>query len=325
MRVITVKNQGKQYVLSVEQAEMPTPNAHEVLIKVVAAGVNRADIFQAEGMYPPPEGASAVLGLEVAGVVEAIGAEVKMCKVGDKVCALLTGGGYAEYAVARESEILPLPEGLNETEAASLPEAMFTAYLNLFEIGKLKPSERVLVHGGASGVGTMAIQMAAAMGAEVYVTAGTEAKCSACTSLGARLAVPYRTEDFVKTIKDATNGEGVNLVLDMVGGSYLDKNIRLLMPRGRLVQIAVLESSKAEMNLAAVLMKNISIAGSTLRARSILERHEITRSLHSIFWPMLEDKRIKPVVDSIYRFEAADKAHARMHENQNIGKIILTP
>ncbi|NDF11871.1 MAG: NAD(P)H-quinone oxidoreductase [Proteobacteria bacterium] len=323
MRLIGVKQQGSHYTLEVQEGKKPTPAEHEVLIKVAAAGVNRADIFQAEGIYPAPEGASPVLGMEVAGEVVALGKGVKICRLGDKVVALMPGGGYAEYAVARESEILPLPSGLKEVQGAALPEAMYTAYLNLFEIGQLKPGAKVLVHGGASGVGTMAIQMAAVMGAEVFATAGTKAKCKAIEALGAKRAICYKDEDFVAVLKKAVP-EGVDIVLDIVAGSYLEKNVKVLAPRGKLVQIAVLEGSKTEINLAAVLMKNISITGSTLRSRSILERHEITRSLYNSFWPMLEAGRIKPVVDKLYPIAEANEAHQRMKANQNIGKIILT-
>ncbi len=314
-----------EYGLNLADAERPEPAAHEVLIKVHAAGINRADILQAQGHYPPPAGASKILGLEVAGEVVALGSEAKLRKVGDKVCALLASGGYAEYAVAHESLTLPMPRGMDFVQAAAIPEAAFTVYLNLFELGGLAPGRKVLIHGGASGIGTLAIQMASAMGAVVYATAGTAEKAALCRKLGATEAICYRDEDFVSVVKKATGGEGVALVLDMVGGDYFQKNLKALGKGGKLISIALLQGREATLDVATLLMKNITIIGSTLRDKPLLVKHELARSLESVFWPYFENGRIVPVIDSVWPFAEAEKAHEKMLSNKTLGKLVLTP
>ncbi len=323
MNVIEVVEPGEAYRLEQGQRPVPEPGEHDVLIKVAAAGVNRADIFQAQGSYPPPEGVSDILGLEVAGEVVALGEKAKLHQLGDTVCALLPGGGYAEYVAAAESEVLPVPQGLSPEEAAAVPEVFCTAYLNVLELGRLKPGEAFLMHGGASGVGSAAIQLAKHFGAQVFATARGEEKCAACTALGADRAIDYVQEDFVAVVKEMTEGKGVDVIVDMVGGEYVQRNLSALGLRGRLISIAFLEGAKMELNLAPVLMKELTMMGSRLRSRSALEKNELMRALYTVVWPLLASQAIKPVVDKVFPFSEADAAHAYMRAGEHIGKIVL--
>jgi len=305
------------------EREKPVPSAGEILIEVHAAGVNRPDALQRAGNYNPPPDASDLPGLECSGTVAAIGEGVSRWAVGDKVCALLPGGGYAEYVLTHADHALPVPDGLSMVEAAGLCETFFTVWVNVFERGHLEAGERLLVHGGSSGIGTTAIQLASAMGARVFVTAGSEEKCQACLDLGAEAAINYKTQDFVSEIK-ALTGDGVDMVLDMVGGDYLPRDIRCLREDGRLVMIAFLGGPKAELNFAPVMVKRISITGSTLRPRSIEAKAKIARALEAEVWPRLSAGQIKPIIDKTYPLADAAAAHARMEGSDHIGKLILT-
>jgi len=302
----------------------PTPKPDEVLIKVHAAGINRPDIMQRQGLYPPPEGASDILGLEVAGVIVDLGSTQSHLKIGDKVCALVTGGGYAEYCTAAASLSLPIPKGLSFTQAAALPETYFTVWSNLFDRAQLKANETVLIHGGSSGIGTTAIQLAKAFGANVIITAGSDEKCQFCTELGADLAINYREQDFVQAIKNHTNGNGVDVILDMIGGDYFPRNIKCLNFDGRLVHIALQNGIKADINLLPVMLKRLSITGSTLRARNTDFKAAIAQQLQKNVWPLLATGQIKPIIHQTFPLAEAEKAHALMESSQHIGKIILT-
>jgi NADPH:quinone reductase len=310
--------------LHLTERPIPIPKAHEVLIKVAAAGLNRADIFQVEGSYPPPAGASDLPGLEVSGVIAAVGSAVKAWQVGDKVCALLTGGGYAEYALAPAEQVLPIPAGLDFIQAAALPEAFFTVWLNLFDKGKLKKGDRLLVHAGASGIGTTAIMLARAFGIEVIATAGSSHKCAVCEGLGAVACINYYHEDVVQRVKEITGGKGVTMVLDMLGGEYMQKNLQCLAVGGRIVTIALLKGANAQLNLGALLLKNLTIMGSTLRAQPLSVKKKIARKLLRHVWPLLENNTIKPLIDKVFTLENATDAHNYMKSNQHSGKIILT-
>lgn len=323
MRFIEIKQPGEGYQLTLAEGQTPELGTYDVLIKVAASGVNRADIYQAEGNYPPPEGASDILGLEVSGEIIAMGEEVRSHAVGNKVCALLAGGGYADHVVVSESDVLPIPEGVDTVTAAGLPEAFATAYLNLMELGRLKPGKSVLIHGGASGVGTAGIQLASALGATVYTTAGSKEKCALCASLGAVKAINYKEQDFVAEIKAATDGAGVDVVLDMVGGEYFQKNFSALSKKGKLISIAFLGGAKAEVNFAPLLMKNLSIEGSTLRSKGTLEKNELLRSVKQVVWPLIENGQIKPVIDTVFDAIEAQEAHDYMRENKTMGKLLL--
>ncbi len=323
MKCVQISKPGGPEVLVPAERPNPAPKAHEILIKVAAAGVNRPDIAQRAGKYPPPADASDLPGLEVAGEVAAIGADVKMWKVGDKVCALTHGGGYAEYCVTPEVQALPVPKGLSMVEAAALPETFFTVYSNVYDRGRLAPGESLLVQGGSSGIGTTAIQMAAAMGNRVFATAGSDEKCAACVKLGAEKAVNYRTQDFVEVIKAATGGKGVNVVLDMVGGDYVAREIKALAEEGRLVFIAVLGGAKAEFNIAEVMQKRLVLTGSTLRPRPIAFKGAIAKRLKEVVWPLVEAGKIKPVIYKTFPLAQAAEAHRLMETSQHIGKIVL--
>jgi putative PIG3 family NAD(P)H quinone oxidoreductase len=304
---------------------MPQPGHGELLIRVGAAGVNRPDVMQRAGGYPPPPGASDIPGLEVAGSVVACGAGTQRFRVGDSVCALVTGGGYAEYCAAPEAQCLPYPKGYSHAEAGALPETFFTVWTNLFERGRLQAGERLMVHGGSSGIGTAAIQLATAMGVRVFATAGSAEKCAACRDLGAELAVNYRAEDFVAAVKTATGGEGVDVVLDMVGGEYVQRNLSCLRSEGRLIQIAFLGGAESALNLAPVMLKRLTITGSTLRAQSVASKGRIAAALEKEAWPLLSARTIAPVIDSSFPLAEAAKAHARMETSEHIGKILLFP
>jgi len=302
----------------------PTPKPNEVLIKVHAAGVNRPDIMQRQGLYPPPEGASNILGLEIAGTIVDLGDTQSHLKIGDQVCALVTGGGYAEYCTAAAPLCLPIPNGLNFTQAAALPETYFTVWSNLFDRAQLKANETVLIHGGSSGIGTTAIQLAKAFGANVIITAGSDEKCQFCTELGTDLAINYREQDFVQVIKGHTNGNGVDVILDMIGGDYFPRNIKCLNFDGRLVHIALQHGIKADINLLPIMLKRLSITGSTLRARNTGFKAAIAQQLQKNVWPLLATGQIKPIIHQTFPLAEAAKAHSLMESSQHIGKIILT-
>lgn len=323
MRAIDLSYTAESPDLVVAEIPVPLPAAHQVLIKVVAAGVNRPDILQRQGLYPPPAGSSAILGLEVSGTIAAVGNEVSHFKIGDAVCALLTGGGYAEYCLASAVCCLPIPVGFSFIQAAAIPETFFTVWNTLFNQAHLQTGDSLLIHGGSSGIGTTAIQLAKAFGASVIVTVGNDDKAQYCLKLGANTAINYRQQDFVDEIKSLTHGRGVNIVLDMVGGDYLPRNLKCLAVDGHLLQIAIANGSHSEINLAAVLMKRLTIIGSTLRAREDQYKAQIARQLRQHVWPLLAIGRIKPVIHSTFPLTEAAQAHRLMESSQHIGKIIL--
>lgn len=323
MRAIEIIQHNNANSLQLRESPQPSPLEKQVLIKVKAAGVNRPDLLQRHGVYPPPSGASPILGLEVAGTIMQTGSAVSNFKVGDQVCALVNGGGYAEYCLAVAECCLPIPQGFSFIEAAALPETFFTVWSNVFERGKLSFSESLLVHGGGSGIGTAAIQLAKALGNKVYVTAGSEEKCQRCIELGADAAIDYRKEEFVERINQLTSGTGVDMILDMIGGDYFPRNLKCLAVEGRLVQIAIQNGAKSEINLWSVMLKRQTITGSTLRARDDSYKGQIANQLHEKVWPLLANGQIKPVIDSIFPLAEAEAAHARMTNNQHFGKIIL--
>jgi putative PIG3 family NAD(P)H quinone oxidoreductase len=301
----------------------PSPAAGEVLIKVAAAGVNRPDVFQRRGRYPPPPGASDIPGLEVSGVVDEIGAEVRDFRIGDAVCALVAGGGYAEYCTAPVPQCLPAPLGLDLVAAGAIPETFFTVWTNVFERGRLHAGESLLVHGGSSGIGTTAIQLARARGSRVYTTAGSPEKCAACERLGAERAIDYRREDFVAVVRELTGGRGVDVVLDMVGGDYFARNIDALAVEGRLVEIATLQGVKAELNIQTIMQRRLTITGSTLRARPVAEKGVIARAVHQHVWPLIESGAVKPIIHATFPLRAAAEAHRMMESSAHIGKLVL--
>jgi NADPH2:quinone reductase len=323
VRQVAITRPGGPDVLVLEQAEIPRPAANEVLIRVVAAGVNRPDVLQRMGLYDPPAGASLIPGLEVAGEIVECGPGCERYRPGDLVCALVSGGGYAEYCLAPETQTLPIPKGLTFTQAAGIPETHFTVWSNVFDRGELQAGQSVLIHGGSSGIGTTAIQLAHQFGARVFATAGSIEKCQACLRLGADKAINYKTEDFLSIVKEETQGRGVDLVLDMVGGKNIQKNIRSLAPDGRLVHIAFLESSVAEIDLMPVMLKRLTITGSTLRPRTLNQKAEIASKLQTHVWPLFESKKIRVVVDSCFSLEQVAQAHMLMESSTHIGKIIL--
>lgn len=320
MRAIEIMEPGGPDVLRPVVMSIPKPNRNEVLIKIAFAGVNRPDVLQRAGSYMPPPGASDLPGLEASGTIFAIGQNVTNWAIGDEVCALLPGGGYAEYAVTQASHCLPVPKGMGLEQAAALPETFFTVWSNVFQRGKLKPHEKFLVHGGSSGIGTTAIQLANVFGSEVYATAGTEAKCLVCEELGAKRAINYKKEDFLDVMKSLG---GVNLILDMVGGIYIEKNIKALVDDGRLVQIAFLQGAKAELNFAQIMTRRLTITGSTLRPQSDLSKAQIASELFRNVWPLLSNGRLKPVINSVFELEDVTSAHLLMESSQHIGKILL--
>ncbi len=311
-------------VLKPARRAIPTPSANQVLIKVAAAGVNRPDVMQSKGLYPAPPGASDIPGLEVAGTIIAIGRNISHLNESERVCALVTGGGYAEYCLASAALCLPIPENLSFTQAAALPETFFTVWSNVFDQAQLLPGETLLVHGGTSGIGTTAIQLAKAFNANVIVTAGSEAKCEFCLQLGADAAINYKAQDFVEEIKRLTDNKGVDVILDMIGGDYFPRNIKCMADDARLVQIAIQNGPKAEINLLPVMLKRLTITGSTLRARDDAFKAAIAGKLIESVWPLLESGKIKPVIHSTFALTDAAKAHQLMESSQHIGKIILT-
>ena len=303
---------------------VPQPAAGQILIKVAAAGVNRPDVAQRQGSYPAPPGHSPLPGLEAAGTIAAVGPGVARWKVGDGVTALLNGGGYAQYAIAEETAALPIPAGVDPVQAAALPETFFTVWHNVFERGGLKSGDWFMVHGGSSGIGTTAIQLATAFGAKVITTAGSVDKCKACIDLGAARAVNYRTEDFVAAVKEATGGRGVNVTLDMVGGSYTEKNIVAAAEDGRIVQIAALQGAEVTINVARLMMKRVVLTGSTLRARPREVKGAIARALEVNVWPLIASGKVRVVMDQTFPLANAADAHRRMESSNHIGKIVLT-
>ncbi|HMQ92473.1 MAG TPA: NAD(P)H-quinone oxidoreductase [Amaricoccus sp.] len=324
MRVVEIATPGGPEVLRLATRRVPKPGAGEILIRVRAAGVNRPDALQRAGAYAPPKGASDLPGLEAAGEVAAVGPGGSAWAVGDPVTALLPGGGYAEYALTHQDHALPVPVGMEITAAAGLCETFFTVWSNVFLRGRLAAGESFLVHGGSSGIGTTAIQLAAARGARVFATAGSEAKCAACRALGAERAINYREEDFVAESRAATGGRGVDVILDMVGGDYIARNLRALATDGRLVMIAFLQGTKAEVNFAQVMMRRLTLTGSTLRPQSVEAKAAIAADLRREVWPLLAAGRIAPVIDRVYPLEQAAEAHARMESSAHVGKIILS-
>lgn len=323
MNVVEITKPGGPEVLVPAKRDIPEPAHGDILIKVIAAGVNRPDALQRAGAYDPPKGASDLPGLECSGTVAAVGAGVTRWAVGDEVCALLPGGGYAEYVTTPADHALPVPKGLDMVQAAALCETYFTVYSNVFMRGGLQAGEVFLVHGGSSGIGTTAIQLAAKAGARVFVTAGSAEKCAKCTELGAERAINYREEDFVEVMKAETGGKGIDLILDMVGGDYIPRNVKALALDGRLVQIAFLGGPKAELNFAQVMVKRLTITGSTLRPQSDGAKAAIARELEDKIWPMLSDGTIAPVMDSTFPLAEAAAAHTKMETSKHIGKIVL--
>lgn len=322
MRYVALTSFGDAQVMHLAQMPVPEPTSDEVLIKVRAAGVNRPDILQRQGLYPAPENASPVLGLEVAGEICACGSAVKQWQLGDAVCALVNGGGYAEYAVVPAAQCLPVPEGFSYQQAAALPETFFTVWHNLIQRAQLRAGETLLVHGGASGIGIAAIQIAQALGAQVIATAGSAEKCAAISALGAH-AIHYREQDFVAAVKAITQRRGANVILDMVGGDYVQRNFAAAAKDARIVNIAFMNGSKVSIDLLPVMLKRLTLTGSTLRAQSAAVKAQIANELSATIWPLVNNNRIVPVIDSVFRFEEVAAAHQRMQSNLHIGKIML--
>lgn len=324
MRAIEIEKPGGPEVLRPAQRPQPEPKPHEILVKVAAAGVNRPDVLQRQGLYPVPPDASDLPGLEIAGEVVACGSAVKTWKPGDAVCALTHGGGYAEYCVTPEVQALPVPKGLSMTEAASLPETFFTVWGNVFERGRLAEGESLLVQGGTSGIGVTAIQMAKAMGNRVFATAGTDEKCAACVKLGAEAAFNYKTQDFVAGVKQATGGKGVDVILDMAAGDFVPREVKALADDGRLVFIAHLRGTKTELDVGEVMRRRLTLTGSTLRPRPIAFKGAVAASLRARVWPLIEAGKIKPVIYKTFKLEDAAEAHRLMETSTHIGKLVLT-
>ena len=324
MKAIVITAPGGPEVLRIQERPQPQPGAGEVLVKVSAAGVNRPDVFQRKGNYPPPPGASPdIPGLEIAGIVVEVGKDCKRWKVGDKICALVTGGGYAEYCVVPEGHCLPVPPNLSFAEAASLPETYFTVWSNVFDRGQLKPGDALLVHGGSSGIGVAAIQLAKRWGAIVYVSAGSEEKCTYCEKLGADKAINYKKEKFREVIKAQTSKKGVNVILDMIGGDYTSDNLDILAEEGRLVLINTMKGDEATVRLGLIMRKRLTITGSTLRARDIVFKAAVAKKLEEHVWPWLHAGEVKPVIFKTFPLERADEAHTLMESSEHIGKIVL--
>ena len=323
MRAVEITEPGGPDVLRIAERPVPTPGDEEVLVEVRAAGVNRPDVMQRLGLYPPPPGAPDIPGLEIAGTIRTLGAKAGGVAEGEEVCALVAGGGYAEYCVAPAALCLPIPEGLGMVEAAAIPETFFTVWTNVFDRGQLGSGQVLLVHGGSSGIGTTAIQLAKAFGATVYVTAGSDEKCQACTELGADAAINYRTEDFVARVAELTDERGVDVILDMVGGDYLPRNLQALAVEGRIVQIALQKGPKVEMNLLPIMLKRLTLTGSTLRPRTVSQKAMIAHSLRERVWPLLGSGKVKPIIHATFPLEKANEAHRLMESSRHIGKIVL--
>ena len=325
MKYIQIEKHGDPDVLKLNSQAVPDPGPDEVLIRVEAAGVNRPDIMQRKGLYPPPPDATDVLGLEVSGTVEKTGVNVTELKVGSQVCALVSCGGYAEFCLASASICLPIPENISLEHAAGIPETFFTVWTNVFERGHLKSGETLLVHGGSSGIGTTSIQLGKAFGAKVYTTAGTQEKCDFCKKLGADVAINYNENNFEDEIKTLTENRGVDVILDMVGGPYFPKNIKILASEGRLLQIALMQGYKAEVDFRPLLMKRVTLTGSTLRPRSVKDKASIARGLFKEVWPLLDSGIIRPIIHQTFPLEKAADAHQLMESSNHIGKILLKP
>lgn len=325
MRVVEIAEPGSAGELRLARRPVPAPGVGEVLVRVAAAGVNRADVMQRQGRYPPPRGASDIPGLELSGVVAAVGADAGGLSLGDEVCALVTGGGYAEYCLAPAPQCLPLPSGVTLQDAAALPEAYCTVWTNVFERGRLAAGETLLVHGGSSGVGSAAIQLARAEGARVLATAGSAAKCAACEALGAARAFNYREEDFVAAVREATGGRGADVILDLVGGAYLQRNLDCLAVEGRLVLIAVMDGSRGELNLAGLMSRRQTLTGSTLRSRPVAAKAAICDALRARVWPRFAAGALRPVIHAAYRLAEAGEAHRVMESSAHVGKLLLIP
>ena len=323
MIAIEIREPGEPDVLVPVERPNLSPGPGDVLIKVRAAGVNRPDVMQRRGRYPPPPGASDIPGLEVAGTVEALGDGVSGWSIGDAICALVAGGGYAEFCLAPSPQCLPIPRGMDFVTAAAIPETFFTVWTNVFERGRLKPGESILIHGGSSGIGTTAIQLARAFEARVFATAGSADKCAACERLGAQRCINYRETDFVEAIRELTGGAGVNVVLDIVGGPYVPRNLDVLALEGRLVQIGVLGGAKTELNVAVIMQKRLIVTGSTLRVRPIADKAAIAAAVREHVWPLLESGAVKPLVYATFPLRDAAAAHRLMESSEHIGKIVL--
>jgi NADPH:quinone reductase len=324
MTAIGITAAGGPEMLLAQERPVPQPGEGEILIKVAAAGVNRPDVAQRMGVYPPPPGVTDIPGLEVAGAVAMCGPDVRRFREGDEVTALVSGGGYAQYCAAHETHALPIPAGLTTAEAAAIPETFFTVWHNVFERGGLKKGETLLVHGGSSGIGTVAIQLAKAFGARVITTAGTAEKCDACRRLGADLAINYKIEDFVAMTKSATAGAGADVILDMVGGDYIERNYEAAAVEGRIVQIAFQGSPRATVDFRRIMLKRLHHTGSTLRSRSLADKASIAQAVERNVWPLIAAGKVRPVIDAIFPFREAAKAHARMESSIHIGKIMLS-
>jgi putative PIG3 family NAD(P)H quinone oxidoreductase len=324
MLVIEIQHPGGPEVLAPASHPVPKPGPGEILIKVAAAGVNRPDILQRRGLYPPPPGSSEIPGLEVAGEIVGSGEGATRFKLGEKVCALVAGGGYAEYCAVHENNALPIPSGLDMIEAAALPETFFTVWTNLFQRGKLKSGETVLIHGGTSGIGTTATMLAKAFGAVILTTAGSEEKCRACVALGADFAINYRTQDFVEEVRKFTDGKGVDVILDIVAGDYVARNYKAAALNARILQIGIQNGAARELNLMPMLAKRLTHTGSTLRSRTVAEKAQIAQELEQQVWPLLHQGKIKPQIFKTFRLEEAAEAHALMESGAHIGRIVLT-
>jgi NADPH2:quinone reductase len=324
MTVIAIREPGGPEMLTAELRPVPKPETGEILIKIAAAGVNRPDVMQRQGRYPPPAGASDLPGLEIAGEIVALGPKVSGLSVGDKVTALLPGGGYAEYAIAAAPLCLSVPGGLSMVEAAAIPETFFTVWTNLFDRGRCKAGDTVLIHGGTSGIGTTAIQLAAAWGAHVYATAGSDDKARACERLGAVRGINYRTEDFVEVMRAQTGGKGVDVTLDMVAGTYVARNLDIAALEGRVVVISLLGGSRAEINMGMILTKRLTLTGSTLRSRTVAQKAEVADAVRKNVWPLLAAGRVRPVIHATFPLAEAGEAHRLMETSNHIGKIVLT-
>jgi NADPH2:quinone reductase len=323
MRIVEVPTPGGPEALVLGERPVPQPAAGEVLIKVAAAGLNRADVMQREGKYPPPPGAPDYPGLEVSGSIARVGSAVKGFREGDQVCALLQGGGYAEYCTAPEGQVLPIPPGVSLLDSAALPEAYFTVWSNVFQQVALQPGEKLLIHGGSSGIGTTAVQLGVVFGSEVFATAGSAEKCAFCESLGARKAINYKTQDFVAELMQATGKAGVDVVLDMVAGEYVQKNLDVLARNGRLVIIATQGGHRAQINILSIMMRRLTITGSGLRPQSVAFKAKIKEELLARVWPLFGSEKLRPIIDRVLPLAQASKAHARMESSEHIGKILL--
>jgi NADPH2:quinone reductase len=324
MTVVEIAGPGGPEQLQPALRPVLQPGNDEVLVRVAAAGVNRPDVMQRQGRYPPPPGASDLPGLEIAGEIVALGPKAAGLKIGDKVTALLPGGGYAEYAIAAAPLCLPVPSGISMVEAAAIPETFFTVWTNLFERGRCKPGDTVLVHGGTSGIGTTAIQLAAVWGARVFATAGSDEKARACERLGAVRGINYRTEDFVAVIRAQTEGKGVDVTLDIVAGSYVARNLEIAALEGRVVTISLLGGSRAEINMNVILTKRLTLTGSTLRSRTVAQKAEVAEAVRKNVWPLLAAGRVRPVIHATFPLAEAAEAHRLMETSNHIGKIVLT-